>query len=122
MAKKEEAQAPKKTVTFTVGDGKAPVKDGASFKLRSPLALKIDPNTKAVVKLGVSANAPVLVFEAASLKQRGLRLAGGQLTAADAGEQISVTLENTSRLPALIEMGDVVAKAVVLDNSDLDLA
>jgi dUTPase len=114
---KEEEMA-KKTVKFNVKDGSKPVKHGCVLGLRAPLRLNLGARTSVVISLGVScADHPLVIFEYADLKKRGVALVSSGVVC-DSGTDLTVTLENRGDSVVLIERGDTVARAAVLDNSD----
>lgn len=121
MAKNDE-KVVKAKVKFTYEDGRKVVRQGASrvFNLRAPLVLNLPQNSKVSVKMGLKCNFPLQLVETVSMKNRGLRLADGVAPTLDADEQIVLTFENISRETQLLESGDVLVRAAVLDNSDLE--
>jgi hypothetical protein len=125
--RKKEKEMPKKErkepVRWTVVDGMKPNRVGPAriFNLRAPFALNIPPGATVKVKLGVSCNYPLHVLEARSLRQRGLRLPDGIWAATDADIDLEVQLENKSGQLQLIEGGEPVARAFILDNNDLEV-
>jgi hypothetical protein len=116
--KKEEEQMTKKTVKFTYTDGKKVTKGADTiFNLRSPLALNVSAKTK--IQLGVKCDHPLMVFENVQLKNRGITISSG-CGIYDAGDEIIITLsaDKTSGA-AVIDFGEVIARAFVLDSSDV---
>lgn len=122
--KKAEEMAKKKNdpVRFTVTDGLQPSRQapGQVFNLRSPLALNIKSKSTVKLALGVSCSYPLHLFEAAGLKQRSIRLPDVIWAAYDSDEALVVELRNESDTTQLIERGDTVARAFVMDNSEIE--
>ena len=123
--KKVEQMAKKKKepVRFTVTDGVKPTRHGPGqvFNLCSPINLNIKANATVKVNLGLRCNYPLHAFEALSMKQRGIKLPDGLWAAADAGTELIVDLRNESKDTQLVERGDAIARAFVLDNNDLEV-
>ena len=109
---KEQTMAKKKTVKFKVTDGKQPKKlasVGGPFGLRAPMNVNIPARSTRTLKLGLSCELPVLV----TVGDRPPEFFAP-------GVELSVTLG--SRESTDFSEGEVVAKAFVLDNSDVELA
>lgn len=127
LSKKEQlemAKQKKESVRFSLGgDGIKPnrVGPGRVFNLKAPLQMNIPPNATVTVKLDVACNYPLHVFEARGVRQRGLRLPDGIWAATDADVDLVIQLKNESGQTQLIERGDVVARAFIMDNNDLEV-
>jgi hypothetical protein len=126
LSKKESemARQKKEPVRFTLGgDGIKPnrVGPGRVFNLKAPLQMNIPKDATVTVKLDVVCNYPLHVFEARGLRQRLLRLPDGIWAATDADVELVVQLRNESGQTQLIERGDVVARAFIFDNNDLEV-
>lgn len=113
--------AKKETVRFRLGDGVKPNRVGPArvFNLKSPLTLNIPPKAVVKVDLGLACNYPLHVFEARSLLQRGLRLL--QPGVLDADGDVIIGIENLGSEVVLLERGDVLARAAVIDNTGLSM-
>ena len=116
MAKKKEP------VRFLVSDGVKPNRVGPArvFNLKAPMLLNIPPGATVKVNLGVSCNYPLHVFQSRGCLQRDLHLPDGIWACVDADTDLSLTIENRGRETQFIEQGDVLARAFVMDNNDLE--
>jgi len=123
--KKAEEMVKKKNdpVRFTVTDGLQPTRQspGQVFNLRSPVALNIKSKASVKLTLGVSCSYPLHLFEASGMKRRSVRLPDGIWAAHDAEESLVIELRNESDSTQLIERGDTVARAFVMDNSEIEV-
>lgn len=115
------AKAKSDLVRFLVTDGVKPNRVGPArvFNLKAPIALNIPPGVTVKVKLGVSCNYPLHVFQARGCLQRGLKLPDGIWAAQDADTDLELTIKNESQETALIERGDVLARAFIISNVDI---
>jgi hypothetical protein len=125
LSKKENemAKAKKESVRFAVLDGVKPnrVGPGKLFNLKSPLTLNIPAGATMKVDLGLSCNYPLHIIQARSMLQRSLLLPDGIWAAVDADTPLVLRIENKSKETALVERGDNLARAFVLDNNDLEV-
>lgn len=126
LSKKEHEmpRTKKEPVRFSLGgDGIKPnrVGPGRVFNLKAPLQMNIPPNATVTVKLDLVCNYPLHIFEARGLRQRSLRLPDGIWAATDADVDLVLQLKNESGQVQLVERGDVVARAFIMDNNDLDV-
>jgi len=116
---KEEQMAKKHPVVFTVRDGPKPVLDGdGSMNLLLPLPLSIKPMTEITFDLGLSCDHVIQIFEAKARRSSGLVLIPNSWIH-DAGQTVKLTVQNQSMSPILLEAGDIIARASVLDNSNV---
>lgn len=118
------ARAKREPVRFSLGgDGLKPNRVGPArvFNLKAPLQMNIPPNATVTVKLDLVCNYPLHIFEARGVKQRGLRLPDGIWAATDADTDLVLQLRNETKETQLIERGDVIARAAVWDNNDLEV-
>jgi dUTPase len=101
----------KKTVQF-VGDAPKPkMTRNATFGLRSPFQLTIPARSEQVVDLGVECDRFM------SLLPHGTLFPNKEVVCVP-NKSVKVSVFNYSDAPALIEIGDVVVEAVILDSSD----
>ena len=114
LNKEESKMAKKKTVKFKKLDGMLPRKStqpGGPFELRLPIAVELQAHgTVKSFALGLSCELPVLVVR----DSEAVFFAPGQ--------ELRVSIENKRDDQLSLGPGEVVAKAYVLDNSDLELA
>lgn len=117
---KEETMA-KKIIQFTTTDGFAPSRTAGSklFGFKSPIPMNLPPNTKRQVKLGISADFPLLLVEPANLRKRGLQLELAVSTL-DAGVEVAVTVFNFTGELQLIDAGDILVLGAPLSGNDFD--
>lgn len=109
-------------VKFTVTDGVLPTMEkNGSIALRSPLTMNIQSGLRMKIRMGLSCERPLHVFEASSAKSRGLSFSGS-VTTFDSGEEIEIEFENTSKMLVLLERGDVIAKGTVLSSEGFLIA
>jgi hypothetical protein len=121
--KKEPDMAKKKEpVRFSVFDGVKPNRVGPArvFNLKAPILLNIPPGASVKVPLGVACNYPLQIFQSRGCLQRDLHLAEGGGPAVDADTDLTIRVENRGKEVQLIEQGDVLARAFILDNNDLE--
>ena len=111
-----------KTVKFELGDCPQPKRVGPakSFALCSPIAFTLPANGDMSLKLGIKCSHPMLVYSSSSCGggQCFSRLQGGS-NIVDAGQDVLLTITNGGTVDALIERGDSVVRAHVLDDSDI---
>lgn len=117
------AKTKKEPVRFSMGDGVKPnrVGPGRLFNLRSPIALNIPPGVSVRVDLGLACNYPLHIVQARGMLQRNLLLPDGLWAAVDADTDLQIRVDNKGSETALIERGDVLARAFILDNNDLEV-
>lgn len=106
-------------VRWTIADGKRPDRFGPArtYRLFSPLPVFVEPGQSVVVNLGVRCSYPLTVFESKGMLHQRLRLIDGCLRTFDSDTDIVLTIKNEGRERALLETGDVMAKAFVVDNN-----
>lgn len=118
---KEEIRMAKKKVSFNVKDGATPTRHASgAFNLRVPMEFKLMPNQEYKLKLGLSCDKPVHLIQIPSLRDAGVVMVDGVWAMHDAGEEICVKLRNETPNLVLFDYGQVVARCVVIDNSDID--
>jgi hypothetical protein len=124
--KRDEAPVQRKSVKVVFGDGMAPTRGpGGVLNVRSPYQLNIPPNTIVSVDVGIKFSRPTLVFQTAGLRLRKVEFAGETPAQApdnfvfDADSDVVVRLVNRGVETALIEPGDTIARAFVLEENDL---
>lgn len=117
------AKTKKDPVKFTVGDGVKPnrVGPGRVFNLMSPLRLNLPPGGEMTIDLDISCNYPLHIFQTRSMLQRELTLPDGVWAAVDADTHLKLTIKNNSKETQLFDRKDVLARAFILDNSDLEV-
>jgi hypothetical protein len=117
MARKKES------VRFLVTDGVKPNRVGPArvFNLKAPIVLNIPAGASVRVPLGVSCNYPLQVFGTRGCLQRGLTVLEPNGPTLDADTDLVLIVKNTGKETQLIEQSDVLARAFVLDNNDLEL-
>lgn len=119
--REENQMAKKKSAGFSYTDGRPVGRSaGGAFNIRFPLRMDLKSNESRIVKTGVRCNHPTLIFEAATLKSRGLEVMKADLGAWDEGQEFMFTVRNTGRETFMVEEGDTLVRAVVLDNTDLE--
>lgn len=120
---KEETPVPKKIpVKFNVTDGLKPTQNppAMTFNLRCPVPMRIEPRTQVPLKLGLSCEHPLQLFESKNLRDRGLRVVDGA-GLLDAKTDLVLRLENVGTNPQYIEAGETIVRAHVLDDSALEV-
>lgn len=117
--KEPDMSRKKEPVRWLITDGTRPnrVGPGRVFNLRSPTPLSVPPKATVTLKLGVECNYPLHVFQSRGCLQRGLHLSDGIWAAQDSDQELSLTIENRSGDTQLVERGDVLARAFIMDNS-----
>lgn len=100
-----------KKVKFTGDAGKPKMTFNGTLGLRSPFQLTIPGKTEQVIDLGITCDKFV------SLLPHGNLFPSKEVVFVP-NKTIKVAVMNTSDAPALIEVGDVVVEAVVLEASD----
>jgi len=108
MAKTEKVS---KTVKFTGDAAKPKLTYNGTLGLRTPFPLTIPGKSVQVVDLGVTCN------KFLSLLPHGNLFPDKEVVFVP-NVPVKVSVKNTSDAPALLEVGDVVVEAVVLDASD----
>jgi hypothetical protein len=118
----EMARAKREPVRFNVLDGVKPNRVGPArvFNLKAPIALNIPPGASVRVNLGVSCNYPLHVFQSRSMLQRHLELPDGIWAAQDADSDLTLVIANKGKEAQPIERGDVLARAFIMDNNDVE--
>ena len=118
----EMAKSKKEPVRFEVRDGIRPTRHGAAkvFNLMAPLARDIPPDGEVTIDLQVSCKYPLHVFQTKSMLARGLVLPDGLWAAVDADTSLKLVIRNTSDKLQLLERKDIVARAYIMDNNDLE--
>lgn len=113
----------KAVVKFTVGDGIKPnrVGPGRVFNLMCPLKLNLPPGAEMTIGLDLSCNYPLHIFQTRSMLQRGLTLPDGLWACVDADTDLRLTIKNNSKETQLLDRKDVLARAFILDNNDLEV-
>jgi hypothetical protein len=114
MAKTNEVVGVMKSVKKVafVGDAPKPkITRWGALGLRSPFQLNIPPLSEQVVDLGTQCDKFI------SLLPHGKLFPSKEVVFAP-NSQLKVWVKNTSDAPVLLEVGDIVVEAVVLDNSD----
>ena len=113
---KEVTTMAKKKVNFKLTDGIKPKKmdsAGKPFGLKLPFAVTVAPNSIKEIDLGISCELPLLVISNFSdMSESKVKLVAP-------GERIVVTISTLSGVS--LGDGEVVAKAFVVDNSDMEL-
>lgn len=117
---KEELPMAKKRVKFEVLDGIRPVLVGSVLGLKAPMQLNLKPRSNMTLNLGVICDHALLVFEKANLRKQGIHLLASGIVC-DEGTNLVVILENRTDSMVLIERGDTVARATVLDDTDVTI-
>ena len=102
-----------KKVKFARTDGIKPVKKNGAFNLRSPIGFRLMPGEARSIKLGISADKPMITF----LPQR-LKRFDGNLKHFDANEDVVAELKNEGKDPIFIEVGDTLLRAIVFETLD----
>lgn len=100
-----------KKVKFTGEAPKPKLNFNGTLSLRSPLQLTIPPQTEQLVDLGVECDRFL------SLLPHG-NLFPTQEIVCVPNKKVVVHVKNNSAAPALLEIGDTVVEAVILDASD----
>lgn len=119
---KKEITMTTKKVSFEVQDGTKPVKNKeGSFNLRAPMPFTLPVGAEVKMKLGVRCGAPVHVFQSRHLKERGIVLVDGMWAMHDANEDLVAKLRNEGKETVQVDIGEVIAKCVVIDNSDVEI-
>ena len=117
---KKEKEEAKMIAKFEYTDGSHVIMTNGSIHIRSPFMMNVAPNTRQTIKLGVKCDRRLIVYENARLRDSGLRSAT-PIRIFEPGEEIVIDLENTSGSMKLLEHGDIVARANVLDSSDVEI-
>lgn len=113
----------KKKINFmSVTDGLPPsrsVGPSKAFNLKAPLPLNLPPNAKREVKLGVfSADYPLATFAPTSAVNAGLTIQTPGIV--DAGVEVVVTVANLTDELKLVDVGDVLCRAIPLEAVDFE--
>ena len=105
-------------VNFVKTDGLTPTRQGAShaYNLRVPFNVRINPQTKTEIRLGLCCDYPLHVYEVLALKRDGLNITN--VGVFDAFEQIVLKVENSSSVLIAINEGETVARAHALNDVD----
>jgi hypothetical protein len=111
-------------VEFTTLDGFKPDRDPTSgcFKLKLPMALSLQPNQEALVKLGLKCNYPVHLFASWEKKAIGIDLVDGTWACQDANQDLEVKVKNVGDKPLLLEAKETICKMAVLSNHNHKVA
>lgn len=113
--------AKKKTVSIKMDDGVAPLCSNNAMELRLPFAVTVPGgDVRLTVDLGFTCDCPLLVFEASSVRRRGVRVSGTPQVV-ESGERIQLVL-GSSGSEVLLERGDLVARAVPMCFSDVEFS
>lgn len=122
FGKKSKKMAKTLDVKFTVSDGLTPTRSGPArvINLRCPLELKLPPMSDVRVSLGLVCDHPVVVFAPLGLTNRKVTFVQ-QNYIFDANQEIVIKLTNSSLTREVVEEGEVVAKAIILSNSIVEL-
>lgn len=117
----EKMQKTKTKINFTYTDGYDVTRSGPSqiFNLRTPLKLTIPSGAKVKFDVGVRCSHPLYVFQSRILSERGLSFEDGALACYDANTPLVLRLENKGKETIMLEDGETIVKAAVLDNSHL---
>lgn len=110
-------------VKFHYTDGRpvtrSPESTGKSFFLKSPIDFKLNPGASMILDLGLSCShaLQVLVPRASSFKMEG----NSQSQVFDSFDHVKFTILNTSSEIVAFDIGQIVCRAFVLDNSDVEV-
>ena len=110
----------KKTVVrFKRSDGLEPKVVGDVITLRAPWGFFLDPDQVTTVSLGVEFDLTLLVYQSEGTAKRGVELFRSPFVTEPG--QVTVSLRNVSNERQFFERGDVLAKAVPIGSSKLEL-
>ena len=109
----------KKTVKFTYADGRKLTKTNGAYSVKSPLSYNLTSNQSKYIDVGFTCDKPVMVFVTRGMIERNVfSVPVHKPEVFDAGEKIVLFLTNTGKNEALIDEGEVIARLIVMDNSD----
>lgn len=117
---KENTMSKKRRAKLLRTDAPKPKILGGSLGLCSPIPLNMQPQDKVKVKMGLSADTPLLVFSYGVLEKRGVVLLNPG--AVDCDKEIVLEIQNVSGERVVVDAGDVLAKASILDTTDIEVA
>lgn len=111
---KEEEDMSKTKVKFVYTDGCPVTRSGKEqfINLKSPFGIVMKPNTKMQLNIGASCSHKLFVHQF----RDNICV---ENTVYNAGKQLVVLLSNNTKDEVMIERGDTVANASILDNSNV---
>ena len=116
MAKAERAVAVEKKLVHFTGDAPKPkMTFNGTLGLRSPFQLNIGPQEERMIDLGVQCDRFLSLLPHRTLFP-------SREVVCVPGKNIQILVKNWSDAPLLLEVGDVVLEAVVLEASDFTVA
>lgn len=120
---KNSIQENKSVAKFYLEDGIMPTRHGLSraFNMLSPLDLIIPAGGRVRISLGVTCDRPLLVFQSSGMVSRNLYLDTSDLSVYDSDRPIVLNVTNTGPIDSYIDRGDILARAIVLDNSNVEV-